>query len=132
NVPASFNGAVGIFSMNVSAGPTNVTVGDPITVRVRLSGQGALDGLTLPEQFASGDFKTYPATVKATEPTDAFGLQGSKTFEQVVVPQNAEIKQLPPVTFSFFDPQQAAYRTLTQPSLGLVVRPGASSPLPTI
>jgi hypothetical protein len=132
NVPPNFNGAVGTFSMSVSAGPTNVTVGDPITVRVQLSGRGAFDALTLPEQFMSADFKTYPATVKATDITDQFGLQGSKTFEQVVAPQNAEIKQLPPVTFAFFDPEKAVYRTLTQPPVGLVIRPGAASPAPTV
>ncbi len=38
------------------------------------------------------------------ETTDALGLQGTKTFEQVVVPQSADIKALPPVSFSFFDP----------------------------
>src|SRR6185436_5580126 len=36
NVPPNFNGAVGTFSMSVGAGPTNVAVGDPITVRVQL------------------------------------------------------------------------------------------------
>ncbi len=132
NVPENFNGAVGNFRMDVTAGPTNVTVGDPITVRVQISGQGGFDTLNLPEQFASADFKSYPATVKATETTDPFGLQGSKTFEQVIVPQNAEIKQLPPVSFSFFDPDKTSYRTVTQPPLSLVIRPGAASPPPTI
>jgi hypothetical protein len=132
NVPANFNGAVGSFTMNVTAGPTNVTVGDPITIRMQLSGRGSFDTLTLPEQFTSADFKAYPATVKATETTDPFGMQGSKTFEQVVVPQNAEIKQLPPVSFSYFDPEKAAYKTLTQPAMALVVKPGAAPPPPTI
>jgi len=132
NVPANFNGAVGAFSMNVTAGPTNLTVGDPITVRVQISGQGAFDTLTLPDPFTSTDFKAYPATVKSVETTDQFGLQGSKTFEQVIVPQNAEIKQLPPVAFSFFDPEQATYRTLTHPPFRLVVQPAATSPPPTV
>ena len=34
--------------MTVTAGPTNVTVGDPITVRVQIFGRGALDSLNLP------------------------------------------------------------------------------------
>jgi hypothetical protein len=132
NVPASFKGAVGNFTMNVSAGPTNVAVGDPITIRVQLTGKGAFDTLNLPDQFTNEDFKAYPPSVKATETSDQFGLQGSKTFEQVVVPQNAEVKELPPISFSFFDPEQASYHTLTQPALKLLVRPGAASPQPTI
>jgi hypothetical protein len=130
-VPPTFNGAVGNFSMTVSAGPTNVAAGDPVTVKVQLAGRGALDSLTLPEQAAWRDFKTYPPTTKV-ETTDPLGLQGAKTFEQVVVPQNPDIKALPPVSFSFFDPDQKAYRTLTQPAIPLIVRPGGSVPAPVV
>jgi len=132
NVPAGFNGAVGSFAMNVSAGPTNVAVGDPITVHVKLAGRGDFDSLTLPDQPAWHDFKTYPPTTKVDTSGDPLGLQGSKTFEQVIIPQNADIKDLPPVTFSFFDPDQKAYRSLTQPAVKLLVRPGGSAPPPTI
>src|SRR5208282_5521577 len=43
NRPANFTGAIGDFTMTSTAGPTNLTVGDPITVRVQISGRGALD-----------------------------------------------------------------------------------------
>jgi hypothetical protein len=131
NVPANFSGAVGSFSMTLSAGPTNVTAGDPVTVKVQISGRGAFDALTLPEQSAWHDFKTYPPTTKI-DTTDALGLQGSKTFEQVVVPQSPDIKALPAVSFSFFDPDQKSYRTLTQPAVPLIVRPGGAAPAPTV
>src|SRR6266581_7195956 len=131
NVPTNFNGAVGNFSLSLSAGPTNVAMGDPVTVRIQISGRGAFDSLSLPEQSAWRDFKTYPPTAKV-ETTDALGLQGTKTFEQVVVPQKDEIKALPPVSFSFFDPDQKSYRVLTQPSVPLLVRPGGSAPAPTV
>ena len=131
NAPPNFNGAVGVYTMTMTAGPTNVTVGDPITVKVVLSGRGSLDGLTLPEQPAWHDFKTYPPTTKV-EPADPLGLQGTKTFEQVVQPENADVKALPPMSFSFFDPDQKAYRTLTEPAVPLVVRPSASTPTPTV
>lgn len=65
NVPPTFNGAVGTFTMTVSAGPTNVAAGDPVTVRVQLAGRGALDALALPEQPAWRDFKTFPPPRKS-------------------------------------------------------------------
>lgn len=131
NIPATFNGAVGSLTMTVTAGPTNVAAGDPVTVKVQLSGRGAFDSLALPEQAAWRDFKTYPPTTKV-DTTDALGLQGTKTFEQVVVPQSPDIKALPPISFSFFDPEQKAYRTLTQPAIPLIVRPGGSAPTPVV
>jgi hypothetical protein len=131
NIPTNFIGAVGSFSMTLSAGPTNVATGDPITVKIQISGRGAFDSLALPEQNAWRDFKTYPPTTKV-DTTDPLGLQGTKTFEQVVVPQSADIKALPPVSFSFFDPDRQRYCTLTQPGVPLVVRPGGSAPAPTV
>ncbi len=125
NVPASFNGAVGSFELAVSAGPTNVTVGDPITVRIQLAGHGAFDALTLPEQRAWKDFKTYSATSKV-ETKPPLGVEGMKLFEQVIAPQNAELKAIPPVEFSFFDPAQKAYRTLKSAPIELTVRAAAT------
>jgi hypothetical protein len=131
NVPPGFSGAVGNFSMEVSVGPTNVAAGDPITVRVRITGRGALEALTLPEQPAWARFKTYPPTVNL-DYTDHLGLYGSKTFEQVITPQDAGIAELPEFTFSFFDPDARAYRTLTHPATALVVRPGGATPVPAL
>jgi hypothetical protein len=131
NAPLDFNGAIGRFTMALTAGPTNVTAGDPITVKVQISGRGSLDAISLPEQPSWHEFKTYPPTTKI-ETTDQLGLQGTKTFEQIVTPQNAEIKALPPISFSFFDPEVKTYRTLTQPAIPLSVRPGGTSAGPTV
>lgn len=125
NVPASFNGAVGNFELAVSAGPTNVTVGDPITVRIHVTGHGAFDALTLPEQRAWKDFKTYSATSKV-ETKPPLGVEGTKLFEQVIAPQNADLKAVPPVEFSFFDPARKTYRTLRSAPVGLTVRAAAT------
>jgi hypothetical protein len=129
--PANFNGAVGDYTMTVTAGPTNVAVGDPITVRVQISGHGALDALTLPDQPAWRDFKTYPPTSKVAT-SDQLGLQGTKTFEQIVTPQNTDVHELPAFSFSFFDPGAKTYRTLTQPPVQLAVHSGGTTPAPVI
>jgi hypothetical protein len=129
--PANFNGAVGDYTMTVTAGPTNVAVGDPITVRVQISGHGALDALTLPDQPAWRDFKTYPPTSKV-ETGDPLGLQGTKTFEQIVTPQNTDVHELPAFSFSFFDPGAKTYRTLAQPPVQLAVHSGGTTPAPVI
>jgi hypothetical protein len=130
-VPADFNGAIGRFTMSMTAGPTNLTAGDPITVKVQISGRGTLDALTLPEQPAWHEFKTYPPTTKV-DITDQLGLQGTKTFEQIAVPQSSDVKALPAMSFSFFDPEAKAYRTLSQPAIPLSVRPGGVAAPPSV
>jgi hypothetical protein len=131
NVPSGFNGAVGKFTMTVSAGPTNIAVGDPITVRVQISGRGALDTVAWQPQAAGQDFKVYPPTLKV-ETTDTLGLEGTKTFEEIVVPQNPDVRELPPISFSFFDPEAKEYRTLTQPATQLAIRSSGASVTPTL
>ena len=130
NAPATFNGAVGSYTMTMTAGPTNIAVGEPITVKIQISGRGWPDSLTLPEQTEWRDFNTYPPTSKV-DLKDSLGIQGTKSFELVVAPQHIETKALPPFSFSFFDPDQKAFRTLTQPAVPLVVRPGGSAVAPT-
>ncbi|HLX95681.1 MAG TPA: BatD family protein [Verrucomicrobiae bacterium] len=131
NVPPNFNGAIGEYTMAVTAGPTNVAVGDPITVRIQISGRGDLGALTLPEQPAWHDFTVYPPTANVAS-TDPLGLQGTKTFEEIVAPQNADVRELPPFSFSYFDPDAGSYRTLTEPAVALAVRSAGPAPVPTL
>ena len=131
NKPANFTGAVGNFTMNATAGPTTLTVGDPITVRVQISGHGALDAVTLPAQDSWNNFKTYPPTTKL-ETSDQFGFQGTKTFEQIISPQNSDVHELPALTFSFFNPDDGQYHTLTQAAVPLVVKAAGASPMPVL
>jgi hypothetical protein len=131
NVPPDFNGAVGNYSIKFNASPTNVAAGDPITVKVQITGRGALEALALPDQPQWSEFKAYPPTAKL-DVTDEFKLQGTKTFEQVLIPQNADIKSIPSFSFSFFDPDQKVFRTVKEGPVSLIVRPGGSAPTPTI
>lgn len=131
-VPPGFNGAVGQFNLHVSASPTTVAVGDPITVRVEVSGQGPIETLNLPSQPQwTNLFNAYPPT-STVELTDPLGLAGTKVFTNVLVPLRPDITALPPLQFSFFDPVEGRYRTLTGPAIALTVRPAtvAATTLP--
>jgi hypothetical protein len=131
NVPADFNGAVGDYQLAATVGPTNLAVGDPITVRVQISGRGALDTIQLPDQSALNDFKIFPPTSKI-EISDRLGLEGTKTFEEIVAPQNADVRAWPQFSFSFFNPDDGKYHTLTQPAVPLAVHSAGATVLPTI
>ena len=131
NVPPGFNGAIGDFTMTASVGPTNLTVGDPVTVHVQISGRGALGAVQLPDQTALRNFKVFPPTSK-TETSDQLGLEGTKTFEEIVTPQNSDVQEWPQFSFSFFNPDDAQYHTLAEPAVPLAVKAAGASPMPTI
>lgn len=129
--PPEFNGAVGRFTLSLVAGPTNVAVGDPITVRIQIRGHGVLEALKLPEQPDWHGFKTYPPT-ENVQTTDPLGIEGTKTFELIVVPQTAGLRALPPLHFAYFDPETRSYHRIATDPVPLQVRAGASTPVPTL
>ncbi len=129
--PANFDGAVGNFVMSASASPVDVAVGDPVTVRVQISGRGALDGVRMPPLELGEAFKSYPATV-TTEQPDPLSMTGLRKLEQVVQPQSADVKELPAFAFSFFDPDARTYRTLKHAATPLRVRAAAAAQAPTV
>ena len=121
--PADFTGAIGTFSLSVTANPTSAAVGDPITLKVEIGGQGSLNTLVMSKnQHRWREFRTYPPTSRI-ETSDTLGLRGIKTFEQVVVPQNSEIKELPSLSFSYFDPDKNVYQTLSHLPIRLSIEP---------
>ncbi len=113
--PASFTGAVGTFSLDVEASPTQVRVGDPITVRITLRGDGNLAQLQPPAYGADQGFKIYDAQL--TDSSD----DTTRVFEQVVIAETAESTVLPPLQFSFFDPAAEQYRTVASAAIPLTV-----------
>ncbi len=129
--PANFNEAVGNYTLAVTAGPTNVAVGDPITLRVQIAGQGNWAAIKSPIPTNWNDFKLFPPTSKL-ETSDQLGLDGTKTFEEIVTPQNADVRELPALAFSFFNPDDGKYHVLAQPATPLAVHSAGSTPLPTL
>lgn len=133
NAPPTFAGAVGQYSVTAAASPTTVAVGDPITVRIQVTGRGWLDAITVPPQPQWREFKMYAPNARI-DGADQNNTSGTKTFEIAVVPQSVSIKALPPFAFSYFDPDAAAYRTVTTPAIPLTITPstGGNMPLPQL
>jgi BatD DUF11 like domain len=110
NAPASFSGAVGNFAMSVEAKPKNVQIGDPITVTATISGRGNFDRMSGPALEDERGWHKYPPSKKFKK-NDDIGISGSATFETVISP-NDKKSNVPPLSFSYFDPLQENYVTV--------------------
>jgi hypothetical protein len=124
--PADFTGAVGRFHVAAQAAPTRLTAGDPVTVRVAVTGQGNFDRVSSNGVAGSPDWKTYPTRAQF-DPADNAGYGGTKTFEQAVVPLRGGHQQLPAVRFSYFDPDKGQYVTEATAPVDLDVATGTGS-----
>ncbi|MCX6348734.1 MAG: BatD family protein, partial [Candidatus Aureabacteria bacterium] len=121
--PGDFSGAVGRFRMAVEAKPPRVKIGEPITLTVRVSGEGNIDSVRLPVFRPGGDFKTYDPEVETKKRADGDRIGGEKIFKQVVIPLKEGEQVVPAVSFSWFDPVAAAYRTEKAKPIPIAVEP---------
>ncbi|MFM1944788.1 MAG: hypothetical protein RI897_3770 [Verrucomicrobiota bacterium] len=118
--PEGFAGAVGRFQLEASVSSTNVAVGDPLTLSVRLSGSGNLESMRWAAPTNWPGWRAYEPTSNL-EVSDRFGQVGVRTVEQVLVPQSSGLGAVPPIRFAYFDPFKDAYQVVDHPGFGLAV-----------
>ena len=118
--PKDFSGAVGNFKLSASATPQKAMVGDPISIKMRITGTGNFDRVSTPVLDVDKDWKTYKSS-SSFKPSDSAGYTGEKFFEQAVIPMNGSIKAIPPVTFSYFDTDKEKYVTLHSKKIPLTL-----------
>jgi hypothetical protein len=120
--PADFGGAIGQWRLDVTAKPTDVAVGDPITVTIKVSGNGNIDTVPAPKLGSLDGFKTYDPTTKTTK--DDLNTKGERVMQQVLIAKSTDVKELPEVRLTYFDPDARAYKVAVQSPIKLVVKAG--------
>ena len=109
--PAEFTGAVGRFQLNVEAQPTRVVVGDPVTLRVLVEGEGNMAAVQ-PLQVDAAGVKLYDPKVEEEERITNGVYGGRRLFEYILIPEQGGTLNIPPLRFAYFDPYQARYEVL--------------------
>lgn len=123
--PADFGGAVGSFKITSDiSSPTNIA-GDPLTLRMHVTGAGTFDRVQSSMLAADSEWKTYQSksTFSQSDPT---GFHGEKTFEQPIIATQPGVQIIPPLTFSYFDPGTRHYETAKSAPLRVAVSPSAA------
>jgi hypothetical protein len=120
--PESFSGAVGACEWEVGVQPAELAAGDPVTLSMAIRGDANLEAVNAPRFDLGPSFRVYdPKLVsRGDNPRE-------KVFEQVVIPRDEKVKEIPALAFSFFDPKAQAYRTVTRGPFPLVVRPSTNA-----
>ena len=122
----TFAGAVGQFTFDVQAKPTDLNVGDPITLTMQISGAGNIESVTAPQVLLGDDFKVYESRLNAKDINEN-AAAGRKVFEQVLIPKSDKIKELPALTFTYFDTEKQSYQTLTRGPFPLTLHASSNS-----
>ena len=121
--PEDFAGAIGTFSLGVSAQPTTVQVGDPITLKMKIQGTGNFDRVHAPKFPDDNAWKTYEPSTATTDDN----ATSTKLFEQAIMPVDPQLQEIPKLSFSFFDPKQKSYITLHSDPIPITLQGSSNS-----
>jgi hypothetical protein len=113
NAPESFNGAVGNLKADIWFDKTETKTGEPVTLKIKLSGKGNLKLISSPEIQFPPSFELYDPKTTDNVRVNSSGMSGDIIFEYLAIPRNPGSYEIGPIEFAFFNPQTEQYETVT-------------------
>jgi len=117
--PAHFAGHVGRYHIEATASPTEVNVGDPITLTLTLSGPDYLETAAMPalaKQPAFAEAFKIPADAAAPR------IEGNrKVFSQTIRATRADVTAIPAIELPYFDTASGQYQVARTDPIPLTV-----------
>lgn len=122
--PTCFSGGVGKFNISAQLTKKEVKAGDPVTLRVVVGGNGNLKLIKQPEVNFPNDFDKYDAKVTDKTKLTSTGVGGNMIYDFLFVPRNQGTYTIPAVSFTYYDTDLNAYKTIKTQSFKLIVDKG--------
>jgi hypothetical protein len=110
--PKSFNGAVGNFDISLNSSKSQLKATESFQLEFKVNGNGNLKLFSLPEIIVPSSLEKYAPEFKEKINTSLSGMNGEISNVYTIVPQYQGKYPIPPVEFSFFNPQTEQYVTL--------------------
>ena len=128
--PADFNGAIGRHTIVTEAKPTEVPVGDPITLTLEIRGVGALEQLQPPKldqvEALTRDFEVSSESLAG----EIHGRR--KTFSQTIRALREDVTEIPPIPLSYFDTDAGRFQTVWSKAIPIMVSPAERLAISTL
>jgi hypothetical protein len=111
--PNNFNGAVGAFELEVITTKNTLNASESLQATVQVKGKGNLKLFSLPELVTPSALERYDPEHKEQVTTTLGGMRGNIQDTYTLVPQYQGKYPIPPVKFSYFDPNDKSYKTIS-------------------
>ncbi|MDP8218053.1 MAG: BatD family protein [Candidatus Theseobacter exili] len=119
--PGNFSGTVGQFSIKANVDKRTIPAGQPISLKVEISGKGNINTVKEPVFTETSEFKVYESGSSMDISKQRGILGGRKIFEKVLIPRKEGKYELPYMEFSYFDPKTGNYRTVKTKQIPVAV-----------
>lgn len=118
--PASFYGLVGKYSIQTSANITNVDVGQPIELTIRIGSEDYLKPVLWPRLEDVGELSE---NFRISEEREDGVVEGAaKVFKTTIRAVKDSVNRIPPIPLSYFDVEKGKYVTMESKEIALNVR----------
>lgn len=124
NKPAGFNGAVGKFSVKQVWKGRTVAAGDAFEMELTLQGEGNFSMINTPAIDLPASVDSYDPAIKEDVDKTHYPLSGSKTFSYTFIPRDTGHITIPGLNFSYFDPLEEQYKTVSTDDVMITVTKG--------
>ncbi len=104
--------AVGSYDVLSSVDRTSLALGDALTFRFMVKGRGNLKWIDAAPSLEMEAARVFPPRVSSDLKTTRQGVEGSKTWEFVIVPEKPGPHEIPAISFSYFDPATQSTHTV--------------------
>ena len=118
--PNGFYGLVGRYTISAAAAPTKASVGDPITLTIKIGGE-YLKPVQWPElEKIMGLAENFKMPSQMSSPTIENGF---KVFTQTIRPANDKVTEIPSIPLAYFDADKGQYVVAKTDPIKLEVSP---------
>ena len=119
--PSEFYGLIGQYTISASAAPTQVNVGDPITLTIKIGGSKYLKPVQWPDLEQVRELMdNFKIPLQKASPTID---KGFKVFTQTIRANNDKVTRIPPIPLASFDAGEGKYVTKYTEPIELDVAP---------
>jgi len=129
--PSSFSGAVGDYKFTASIDKSDVKVGEAITLKFTVEGEGNINLLPTINPDLPSEFEKYEPKVDV-KVNKTGTVTGYKTSEITIIPRASGKFDLGTVEFSYYNPQKKQYITLASPRFELNVQPDPKAAIASV
>jgi hypothetical protein len=120
--PGDFSGIVGRPKVSAQASQTRMAAGTPFTLTLRIEGNSST-------QAAAPDLAAQPAVAKGfrfRHENDRTAGDNAREFIYTLRPLNEDVKEVPPITVSYYDPRANVFATASSAAIPLTVTPSVN------
>ncbi|MEG0579977.1 MAG: BatD family protein, partial [Niameybacter sp.] len=119
--PADFSGAVGKFTMQSAVSSHTLAANSAATYSITINGSGDMPLLEPLKLILPTSFEQYTVKTDDKYRNSISGSAGTKTFEYPFIARAEGNYTIDPVTFTYFDPAQKRYITLSTDPYSLTI-----------